>query len=186
MGSGSRRRRTAWREQGEGGEFSWQQSRCLEAVAADATVPPLLRTTLSGVLTCPALAASSAPARPASPATPAEQDLDMDARPLRPPDEGERLAVPGELVVAVVPSRGQRSVVAGRPGMRQVHRRVHPLPLRVLAQRQVGLSFQRAPELLVRVGPLIGWGAPPRASLVGHIGTSSTSTPGSCRAVHAR
>src|SRR5829696_619195 len=109
--------------------------------------------------------------RPA-PTTSAEQDLDLDARPLRPPDEGERLAVPRELVVAVVPSRGQRSVVAGRPGMRQVHRRVHLSPLRVLAQGPVGLSFQRAPELLVRLGPLVGWGVRPRASLVGHIATS--------------
>jgi hypothetical protein len=38
-GSGSRRRRTVLREQGEGGGFSSQQSRCQDAVAADATVP---------------------------------------------------------------------------------------------------------------------------------------------------
>jgi hypothetical protein len=106
--------------------------------------------------------------RPA-PATPAEQDLDPDARPLRPPDEGERLAVPGELVVAVVPPRGQRPVAAGQPGTRQVHGRVRPSPIRILTQRQVGLSFQRAPELLVRVGPLVGWGVRPRAWLVGHL-----------------
>ncbi len=105
-------------------------------------------------------------------ATPAEQCLDPDARPLRPLDEGERLPVPREHVTAAVWHRGRRSVIAGRPGTRQVPRPVEPSPLRVLAQGQVGLSFQPAPELLVRDGPLVGREVPPgAASLVSHIGT---------------
>jgi hypothetical protein len=39
VGSGSRRRRTVLREQDEGGGFSYLQSRCSDADAADATVP---------------------------------------------------------------------------------------------------------------------------------------------------
>ncbi len=39
MGSGSRRRRIAWRRQDEGGGFSCRQSRCSDAVTANATVP---------------------------------------------------------------------------------------------------------------------------------------------------
>ena len=49
-------------------------------------------------------------------------------------------------------------IIAGRPGTRQVPRMVESSPLGILAQRQVGLSFQHAPELLVRVGPLAGRG----------------------------
>jgi len=103
-------------------------------------------------------------------AAPAEQCLDPDARPLRPPDEGERLPVPREHVNAAVWHRGRRSLIAGRPGTRQVPGPVEPSPLGVPAQGQIGLSFQPAPELLVGVGPLVACGVPPRASLVGHIG----------------
>jgi hypothetical protein len=119
--------------------------------------------------------------RPA-PAAPAEQGLDPDPRPLRPPDEGERLPVPREQVNAAVRHRGRRSVVAGRPGMRQVPGPGEPSPLRVSAQGQVGLSFQPAPELLVGVGSLVGREVPPGAALVGHVGTSSDSVAGRCRA----
>jgi hypothetical protein len=116
-------------------------------------------------------------------ATPAEQCLDPDARPLRPLDEGERLTVPREHVTAVVPLHGRRSVIAGRPGTRQVPGLVEPSPLGVLAQGQVGLSLQPAPELLVSDGLLPGREGPPgAASLVGHVDTSSDSTPGRCRA----
>src|SRR4029450_5744807 len=111
-------------------------------------------------------------------AAPAQQGLDPDPRPLRPLDKGERLPVPREHVNAAVRHRGRRSVVAGRPGMRQIPGPVEPSPLGVLAQGQVGLSFQPAPELLVGIWPLVACGVPPRASLVGHVGTSSTSTPG--------
>jgi hypothetical protein len=111
-------------------------------------------------------------------AAPAEQCLDPEARPLRPLDKGERLPVPREHVNAAVRHRGRRPVIAGRPGMRQVPEPVEPSPLGVLAQGQVGLSFQPAPELLVGVGPLVACGVPPRASLVGHARTSSTSIPG--------
>jgi hypothetical protein len=51
MGSGSRQRRTAEQEQGEGGGFSYQQSRCQDAVAADATVPVNLLSGAPGTVT---------------------------------------------------------------------------------------------------------------------------------------
>ena len=109
-------------------------------------------------------------------ATPVQQCLDPDAQSLRPLHESECLAVPGEHIVAAVSLRSW--VIAGRPETRQVPRLVELSPLRVLAQRQIGLSLQGTPELLVRVGPLAGRGTRPGASLVGHVGPSWTSTPG--------
>jgi hypothetical protein len=115
-------------------------------------------------------------------ATPVQQGLDPDARPLRPRNQGERLPVPREHVTAAAWYRGRRSGIAGRPGMGQVHGLVEPSPLGVLAQRQVGLSFQPAPELLVAEGTLAGRGVRPGASLVGQVRLSSTSTQARCTA----
>jgi hypothetical protein len=68
-------------------------------------------------------------------------------------------------------------VIAGRPGTRQVPHPVVPSPLGILTQRQVGLSVQRGPELLVADGLFAGRTVRAGASLVGHVGPSSTLTP---------
>src|SRR4029453_5849956 len=101
-------------------------------------------------------------------ATPLQQGLDPDARPLRPLNKGERLAVPGEHLAAVVSLPGR--VIAEQPGTRQVPRLVEPSPLRVLAQRKVDLSLQRAPKLLIADGRLSARAVRPGASLIGHVG----------------